>query len=952
MATFGGDRVVPYGVGPGSAYDVGTGEWRHPALLGGGEYTRRRQIAVNFAVRMFLEDASPSGSARGRKLARDTSIVRGTDGNFPALRNGYSMARRFAEAGDIQAAVDGVSLEMVWRTRDGAAPTAPGTYPLEVHVRDGSGKPVGWVPVLQLSSTGIEGNRSIDAVAEVDQSTDSTGDRARWDAATAAGWPVWGMNHSMSRDARFMVSGADGISAAAAAHTADVADAAGVARFDVTITEPSWELAFHAQAPTADVELWAGTGLQGQVTWAGRPQSASAHQEHTPPMRHVRVEKVSTEPSLSVAGTELALLDAAGIEIERGAVGDDGLLGFAPIDLVAHPAPYVVRELQSAPGLTVLDGDIAVPDPVSTDAAAPTVVVVRNAPIIGSLRVRKTFEHADLIDGRDLSGFVFAVSRVGSSDPPVDVVTGPDGRTEAIDVMRGSYLVEETNRPPWATATSGSPIEVAIDPEANPDVEVQYENVVPSASIDTVASDAADGDAYLDAHAPDAAIADRVDLCGLLPGTAYVLRGDVMRRTDGSVEPTGASATVEVAPDATCVSVDMVIDIPGDVLSSVAGSTLVVFQQLTVASSARVVAMHDDPLDADQTIFVPAVATSLRAVTEVAVADEPRAPVAFLLDPGTPLVDHLTYRGLQPGGEYLAEVTLARRQPDGTCADGELVGATPFVADDSGAGFVTVPAGEVPGSGAFAASQRIVRADDPHGSAVVMHDGCDDDEQTIWSIGIDTAVEAPVVTGEGVMRDRITVTGLEVPVPGVAAVSVDGGLFAHGDRPERTDWTCADDNRTASFSLPLPSAADDDDDPNGGDLTVWTPGESHGLGWHSYDVRLTMAFDDGTTWSSAPHGCRTPTESFHAFAPPTSTTNVPTTAPSSLPPTTTIAATTIPLPTAPPPTPPPSTAVTVPPTVAPRPLPTTGGGTTRLTIAVAGLLLAVGAVTLAASRRT
>ena len=48
-----------------------------PVLLGGGEFTRRRQIAVNFGVRMFLEALSPRGVAGGRKLARDTAVVNG-----------------------------------------------------------------------------------------------------------------------------------------------------------------------------------------------------------------------------------------------------------------------------------------------------------------------------------------------------------------------------------------------------------------------------------------------------------------------------------------------------------------------------------------------------------------------------------------------------------------------------------------------------------------------------------------------------------------------------------------------------------------------------------------------------------------------------------------------------------------------------------------------------------
>ncbi len=270
MSTFGGDRVVPYGIDASGAYDVAAGEWLQPALFGGGEYTRRRHIAVNFGVKMFLEDVSPSGIAAGRKLARDTAIVDGSGGDYTALRDGYTMAQRMASSAEIQSAVGGVRLEMRWSTATGAPPTEAGTYPLDVLAIDTMGKPVGFVPVVQLSDVGIDANRSKDARASVLQSTDNVDDAARRHAAVVTGWPTWDMVGEMAADARFAV----GANPAAAA----VTDSAGVARFDVAIAGPDWELAFHTQAPTADVDLHTGTGIQGQVTWNGAPQSASVHQ--------------------------------------------------------------------------------------------------------------------------------------------------------------------------------------------------------------------------------------------------------------------------------------------------------------------------------------------------------------------------------------------------------------------------------------------------------------------------------------------------------------------------------------------------------------------------------------------------------------------------------------------------------------------------------------------------
>jgi LPXTG-motif cell wall-anchored protein len=269
MSSFGGDRVVPYGIDAGGPYDVASGEWRQPTLLGGGEYTRRRHVAVNFGVKMFLDDVSPSGAVAGLKLARDASVVNGSGGEFSALRHGYAMAQHMATVAEIQHAVGGVRLQMVWSTPDATAPTRPGTYSLTVHATDTTGKPVGYIPIVAMSDIGIDGARTIGAAAAVDRTGDTADDTARRHAATALGWPTMEMAASMAADPRFaLLENPSG---------ADIADAAGNARFTVDITSDIWSLGFHTQAPTADVALYSGTGVQGQATWAGRPQSASTH---------------------------------------------------------------------------------------------------------------------------------------------------------------------------------------------------------------------------------------------------------------------------------------------------------------------------------------------------------------------------------------------------------------------------------------------------------------------------------------------------------------------------------------------------------------------------------------------------------------------------------------------------------------------------------------------------
>jgi hypothetical protein len=522
MATFGGDRVVPYGIDHTGTLNVTTGEWQNPLLLGGGEFTRRRQVAVNFGVRMFLEDLSQDGVAGGRKLARDTSVINGTGGEFAALRNGYAVAQYMARVADRQAAVGGIQLQMVWATPGGAQPTKPGTYSLEVRVTDSTGKRVGLVPVLQLSATGIGDDRSSEAIARVNNSSDAPADLARWNAATASAWPVWGMNHLLKSDPRFTVS--------TNAKAADVADGNGVARFNVQITGPEWELAFHVQAPTANVDLYAGSGIQGQVTWSGRPQSASVYEQFVPPDRFVTVRKTSNDAAVAVTGTQFGLYDGSGDEISKATVDAKGRATFDGYSPATFEPPYVLRELSAAPGLDQISGDIVLPaiGKLSTDEAEPTIIDVVNTATLGRFRVRKILDDADVQGSRDMSGFKFQITQVATGLSVGQYTTGTNGQTSFIDAVFGDYLVTEMAKPIWAEPLiDAGPITFKFNPEAG-DVEITYKNRVPEVSIKTQSADATDGDKFVVLNTSEPSkVVDIVSYCGLVPRTPYRMRGSI-----------------------------------------------------------------------------------------------------------------------------------------------------------------------------------------------------------------------------------------------------------------------------------------------------------------------------------------------------------------------------------------------------------------------------------------
>jgi hypothetical protein len=220
--------------------------------------------------------------------------------------------------------------------------------------------------------------------------------------------------------------------------------------------------------------------------------------------------------------------------------------------------------------------------------------------------VRKVLDAADVQGSRDMSGFEFEVS--GPDGVVIGrVTTVADGRTPAIAAVAGTYTVREVARPPWATVLGdGGPVTFTFDPAGPTDVrEIPYTNTVPDPSITTAARDLADGDRVVEFHRGDATIVDVVTYADLVPGTSYVARGELMVRPTGGDESvdmiatglTGSTAFMPAGPDG---SIEVEFSIPAE--SPLVGHTVVVYQQLAVASSGRVVAVHADPNAASQTI--------------------------------------------------------------------------------------------------------------------------------------------------------------------------------------------------------------------------------------------------------------------------------------------------------------------------------------------------------------
>jgi hypothetical protein len=154
---------------------------------------------------------------------------------------------------------------------------------------------------------------------------------------------------------------------------------------------------------------------------------------------------------------------------------------------------------------------------------------------------------------------------------------------------------------------------------------------VPAASIRTAARDALDGDQVVDLAEGDATIVDTVRHSGLVPGTAYVVSGELMvRPSDGGTAagdssgetivagstatetvasstvalvemiPTGITGSTTFVPSESDGQVEVEFTVPAD--SPLVGHVVVVYQRLAVASSGRIVAVHADPDAVEQTV--------------------------------------------------------------------------------------------------------------------------------------------------------------------------------------------------------------------------------------------------------------------------------------------------------------------------------------------------------------
>jgi hypothetical protein len=200
-----------------------------------------------------------------------------------------------------------------------------------------------------------------------------------------------------------------------------------------------------------------------------------------PQLRFVTVHKSSSDPAFSVAGAEFAIVGSHGV-VATATTDASGVAAFAPIDPVATPGPYVVRELTAPPGLLTA-ADVPVPA-ASVDPAHPTVVPIVDAPARAPVQLRKIL--SEPVDAPDLAGFTFVVRRTdgGFED---EFVTGAEGLTDPIALTLGNYEACEASTPEWAAnLVDGGCIHFAVglDDLSRTDPRVfEYLNIVATTTL-------------------------------------------------------------------------------------------------------------------------------------------------------------------------------------------------------------------------------------------------------------------------------------------------------------------------------------------------------------------------------------------------------------------------------------------------------------------------------------
>ncbi|MDY6076758.1 MAG: VaFE repeat-containing surface-anchored protein [Mobiluncus sp.] len=271
----------------------------------------------------------------------------------------------------------------------------------------------------------------------------------------------------------------------------------------------------------------------------------------------------------------------------------------------------------------------------------------------------------------------------------------------------------------------GKPIATHEDP-ASP------EQTVTLGSLDTTATDAADGDQVVD-NTGDVVITDRVDYTGLNPAQNYTLKGelkdkatgDTVKLSDGSL----VESTIEVGPG-TGNDIDpsgagffeIQFSVPAGVIL---GKQVVAFE--TVLKDGKEFLIHHDINDDSQTIWAPKLATKARAEGDRGLV---------IADAKSTVKDTVTFTNMKVGETYVVVGELWNKTQNKST--GIKVTSKSFKADKATwteNDFMTfeIPAGTVAENDELVVFETLYLGEKADGPAESTHRDPNDPAQTVGS---------------------------------------------------------------------------------------------------------------------------------------------------------------------------------------------------------------------------
>lgn len=303
----------------------------------------------------------------------------------------------------------------------------------------------------------------------------------------------------------------------------------------------------------------------------------------------------------------------------------------------------------------------------------------------------------------------------------------------------------------------GKPIATHEDP-ASP------EQTVTLGSLDTTATDAADGDQVVD-NTGDVVITDRVDYTGLNPAQNYTLKGelkdkatgDTVKLADGSL----VESTIEVGPG-TGNDIDpsgagffeIQFKVPAGVIL---GKQVVVFE--TVLKDGKEFLIHHDINDDSQTIWAPKLATKARAEGERGLV---------IADAKSTVKDTVTFTNMKVGETYVVVGELWNKTQNKST--GITVTSKSFKAEKATwteNDFMTfeIPAGTVAENDELVVFETLYLGEKADGPAESTHRDPNDPAQTVGSgvkPGIKTVLSVDGKRAAGTTIDPIPVNTTEL----------------------------------------------------------------------------------------------------------------------------------------------------------------------------------------------